>query len=802
MPFTFPSNPATNDTYTLNGRVYTWNGSAWDLSLTYIPPASVSNVFCTITSDAYDLYSTSEGTDSIVTGIRSGNQMKANLTFTFTDANNAPVLVNPFIADKVIVTNGTLSSISPSIISSSFTSVFTMDTLEDFGSFQPTPKIAGGIRNGFNATIVLPKNSTTSTAQYGNNYNQESNTAILNLYPFLTAVVEPPRNVGQYIFNSGTYTCNVRILPSDMGARITSGVGVNSFDISDMILSSTGTGISNAATLGIVAGLRTFNVITTSTATGIATIYVNPSSFRDNVRTSVFNQIGKKLKLYVAADTLSANFLNYSSNFGTSGIGNTTVTYRVSPSVSFFTRNLMNTSNSIAISKFNATVGTISNLREAIDDTTSYLFDYTPPPNQDGSVTISVQPGGYSYVGGTQTKNLRSGSITTSYATSPFTPNAINPGKSLSAAPDNNIIIQFNRNINTKNVQNIVVSSGATIYPILSNSVSSNALTLGVDLPLNTAITVTVSANTANDFYNNFSAANTFQYTTTSTLLREVIFNSPGTYSWTVPTGASNVSIVAVGPGGYTSVRGAYQTGSDPDYTNNYRLNSAGGGGGLAYINDISVNQGDIYTVVVGSGRGDASSSLANTRFVSPNGTVIVRAYRGSSAPQGTVNYSSSSVGDVANTADQPGGSYDGISGVVGAVGGTGRTYGGGGAAGYLGNGGDGSNSVGFGNATLGSGGGGGGTIGQLISPGGIGLYGTTVGSAPNGSLRDAYVGAGQTGYGAGNRYAANVEYSTSTSLYNLTPDIPYVALAGSSGAVRILYNSSPTLRFPSNATF
>jgi hypothetical protein len=801
MPFTFPSNPATNDTYTLNGRVYTWNGSAWDLSLTYIPPASVSNVFCTITSDIYDLYSTSEGSDSLVSGIRSGNQMRANLTFTFTDANNAPILVNPFSADEVVVTNGTISGISPNAISSIFTSVFTMDTLEDFGSFQPTPKIAGGIRNGFNATIVLPKNSTISTAQYGSNYNQESNTAILNLYPFLTAVVEPPRNVGQYIFNSGTYTCNVRILPSDMGARITSGTGVNNFDISDMILSSTATGISNAATLGIVAGLRTFNVTVTSAAAGIATIYVNPLSFRDNARTSVFNQIGKKLKLYVAANTLNAIFFNYSSNFGASGIGNnTTVTYKVSPSVSFFTRNLMNTSNSIAISKFDATVGTISNFREATDDATSYLFDYTPPSNQEGNVTISVV-GGYSYVGDTQTKNLRSGNITTSYATNSFTPNAINPGKDLLAAPDTTIIIQFNRNINTRNVQNIIVSSGATIYPILSNSVSSNTLTLGVDLPLNTAITVTVSANTANDFYNNFSVANTFQYTTTSTLIKEVIFNSPGTYSWTVPTSASNVSIVAVGPGGYTSVRGAYQTSAGDDYINTYRLNSAGGGGGLAYINDISVNQGDIYTVVVGSGRGDASSSLANTRVVSANGTIIVRAYQGSFAPQGNINYSSSSAGDVANTADQPGGSYDGISGVVGAVGGTGRNYGGGGAAGYLGNGGDGSNTAGVGTATVGSGGGAGGRINALISPGGIGLYGTTVGFAPDLNFTNAYVGAGQIGYGAGNRYAWSGEFAYSTINFDTTPDIPYDDLAGSSGAVRIIYNSSSTLRFPSNAT-
>lgn len=32
MPFSFPSNPSVNDQSTQNGRVYTYNGTAWELA--------------------------------------------------------------------------------------------------------------------------------------------------------------------------------------------------------------------------------------------------------------------------------------------------------------------------------------------------------------------------------------------------------------------------------------------------------------------------------------------------------------------------------------------------------------------------------------------------------------------------------------------------------------------------------------------------------------------------------------------------------------------------------------------------
>ena len=56
-------------------------------------------------------------------------------------------------------------------------------------------------------------------------------------------------------------------------------------------------------------------------------------------------------------------------------------------------------------------------------------------------------------------------------------------------------------------------------------------------------------------------------------------YTTPGTYSWTAPTGVTKVSVVVIGGGA-----------------------SGGGGGGLAWRNCICVTPGSSYTVVVGAG--------------------------------------------------------------------------------------------------------------------------------------------------------------------------------------------------------
>ena len=63
------------------------------------------------------------------------------------------------------------------------------------------------------------------------------------------------------------------------------------------------------------------------------------------------------------------------------------------------------------------------------------------------------------------------------------------------------------------------------------------------------------------------------------------VFSSPGTFTFTVPPGVTSISAVAIGAGGVG--------GQGP---------SAGGGGSLAYENNIAVTPGQQFTVVVGQG--------------------------------------------------------------------------------------------------------------------------------------------------------------------------------------------------------
>jgi len=168
----------------------------------------------------------------------------------------------------------------------------------------------------------------------------------------------------------------------------------------------------------------------------------------------------------------------------------------------------------------------------------------------------------------------------------------------------------------------------------------------------------------------------------------EAVYTTPGTYSWVAPAGVTWVSVVAIGGASY-------------------------GGGGLGWKNNIQVNPGQSYTVVVGA----ASNIGANSYFIN---TSTVRGGAGG-APNSTTKLS-------------PGGTFTGDGGGNGGAGyehnGFGQFGGGsGGAGGYSGKGGDGAGS--FTTLSAGTGGGGGGGISSSASSnnfvgygGGVGIYG------------------------------------------------------------------------------
>ncbi len=192
-----------------------------------------------------------------------------------------------------------------------------------------------------------------------------------------------------------------------------------------------------------------------------------------------------------------------------------------------------------------------------------------------------------------------------------------------------------------------------------------------------------------------------------------------GTYTWTVPSGVTSVSIVAVGAGGGGGTV-AYGGG--------------GGGGQTCYANNVTVSAGNSFSITVGvggSGTGNGGGTVGGDTRVSRAGFVLV-AHGGAGAP------------DASPTTGGPGG--DGVGGYYGVVchpgGSGGNGYldannnpysgGGGGAGGYDGGGGNGEyadHTKGV-LATSGTGGGGGGggagdsacIVGT--GGGGVGLYG------------------------------------------------------------------------------
>ena len=187
--------------------------------------------------------------------------------------------------------------------------------------------------------------------------------------------------------------------------------------------------------------------------------------------------------------------------------------------------------------------------------------------------------------------------------------------------------------------------------------------------------------------------------------------SASGAFSFTVPTGVTQVSAVAIGGGG---------GGSGGESGRNEGM-GGGGGGGLAY-GTFAVTPGETLTVNVGAG-GTSSSGASGTAggasTILRGGTTLLSGGGGGGGPFRST--AGGTAGTSTGTARQGGGT----GGVGGAASGNDTGGGGGGAAGYAGNGGAGG---GTGNGSIGAGGGGGGgaatRLGQGYGGGGVGVFG------------------------------------------------------------------------------
>jgi len=231
----------------------------------------------------------------------------------------------------------------------------------------------------------------------------------------------------------------------------------------------------------------------------------------------------------------------------------------------------------------------------------------------------------------------------------------------------------------------------------------------------------------------------------------QIVYETPGTYTWVCPTGVTSISLVLVGGGG-----GAESWGG------------GGGGGALTYTNNLAVTAGNSYTVNVGAG-GDSFAQGGNTWF---NTTAYISANGGKSGVAGNGNTGGGGGGAGGYTGAGGAGAVASTSYAGGAGGtstGTARTTG---FAGGAGGGGRSSNAAcpvpAIPTITFGSGAGGAGGYGQCYGGGGVGLNGaisqsgtpynvaTVVGGdggfSPNGGSAGLLVTGGQdsTGYGGG----------------------------------------------------
>ena len=267
--------------------------------------------------------------------------------------------------------------------------------------------------------------------------------------------------------------------------------------------------------------------------------------------------------------------------------------------------------------------------------------------------------------------------------------------------------------------------------------------------------------------------SSTVSFTTKSSFViapGEVSFTTPGSFSWVVPAGVTEVSVVAVGAGG-----GAGAAGQD---------NSAGGGGagGLLFKNDIIVTPGNSVSVVVGAGG----------NYVTAGGSSTFKSIYTATGGGFGIPHSGNGGGGLGGI----GGAANGFGGGNGGGGGGGYSNyygGGGGTAGYSDRGGYGSGNGGPGGSSPvdgGSGGGAGTTSGG--GGGGIGLYGTgnrglSPGYASTNGLPGLNGSSGSNGSGInGGAFGAGAGANATTGG---TP---------SGGAVRIIWGTGRS--FPSNA--
>ena len=268
----------------------------------------------------------------------------------------------------------------------------------------------------------------------------------------------------------------------------------------------------------------------------------------------------------------------------------------------------------------------------------------------------------------------------------------------------------------------------------------------------------------------------------------QVLFDTPGTTTWTVPNGVTSVSVVCIGAGN----NGGQNGGRD-----------AGGGGALVYGNNIATTPGATINLQVGE-----MAHMYEDTWFSSSGVLLAEGGEGGGTAATTSGSAKTAGNDggirgtgVSSWGHKYGGGGAGAGGYTGAGGAGGNASSGPGAAGYNDAAGGGGSSSATGGSQCYSGGGGGGSD----------VFGTQ-GNASNGNARTTGGSGGTNGAqgGRGGSGQGNLGYNdVSTSAY--MPGPGYGGGVGSKssstgcatfvarhGAIRIIWPGD-TRSFPSN---
>lgn len=239
-----------------------------------------------------------------------------------------------------------------------------------------------------------------------------------------------------------------------------------------------------------------------------------------------------------------------------------------------------------------------------------------------------------------------------------------------------------------------------------------------------------------------------------------VVLSAVGIYTWQVPAGVTSISVVAVGGGG--SAGDAFGC--------SCTTGASGGGGALAYKNNIAVTLGQSILVTVGyPGRLSVTGTMiggdsifggiltaggGNTTLGGIGGGVFSGVgVLGGNGGNGVYNFTPNGAGGAGGYSGNGGNGYTNPvspatsgAGGAGAGGGSATLYGGGGGVGLFGQGTDGTNSAGVGGGGSGGTNGGIGTIATIYGGSG-GVYGggaariSTIVSAGQGAIRIVWPG-------------------------------------------------------------